>query len=89
MSGTSSDLTKQLDACSVLLDIAESIPDPLAVELDAYVRQLNYAMSSQAAAPEAMTDADALDAVAGVLLGPEPDQGILEAIRAILKRSGR
>lgn len=83
------ELARQRDACAVLLDSADAIPSPLESELHAYVRQLDYAMNARVPRENTMTDSDALDALAGILRGPRPDPEMLEAIRDIVRRSGR
>jgi len=85
---SSADLVRQRYACSVLLDRAGLIPDPLEAELDAYVLQLDHALNTRIVQPD-MTDTDFLDAVAGILRSPQRGQRILEDIRDLVKRSGR
>lgn len=82
------DLVRQRHACSVLLDAAEFIPDPLEAELSAYVLQLDHALNTRIVRPD-MSDTDFLDAVAGILRSPQRGQRILDDIRDLVKRSGR
>lgn len=86
--GRAADLVRQRYACSVLLGYTDSLPAPLEIDLGGYARQLDYAMSTRMVEPD-MTDADFLDAVAGILRSPHRSRRILDDIRAIVHRSGR